>query len=80
MFSETEAERNRRIEFEIADAAHMAAVTRPKNRPVKGWRADHKDWVVTPFQGRWEYEPGCGCAKCENWFHEMADCCGAYEF
>lgn len=78
-----EEDRLQRIENEVADEAYLRAVTRPKNRPVKGWRDDHfigGSRTGEPFKGKWEYEPGCICAKCENSFHEIADCHGAYEF
>ena len=79
-----EEERLQRIEDEVAGEAERKAVTRPKKRLVKGWRKEHcQTGTDQPFKGYWTpevYEPGCVCAKCENWFHEMADCAGAYEF
>ena len=75
-----EEERNRRIEDEAADEAYRRAVTRPKDRPVKGWRDQHFGWTGEPFKGKWEYEPGCGCAKCFNHDLFIQDCLGEWEF
>ena len=53
-------------------------------RPVKGWRNQHRDWdidddfIVRPFAGKWDYEPGCGCAKCENFWNSLAACVGDF--
>ena len=74
-----EAERNQRIENEVADEAHRRAGTRPKDRPVKGWRLQHVDCTDQPFRGKWEFEPGCGCAKCENHMTYIQDCLGEWE-
>jgi len=68
-----------RIEAEVADEAHRRAVTRPKDRPVKGWRLQHVDCTDQPFRGKWEFEPGCGCAKCENHMTYIQDCLGEWE-
>ena len=36
-------------------------------RPVEHWRVAHLAWdrIDRSYKGRWEYEPGCGCDKCE---------------
>jgi len=67
-------------EDEEATARERAAVTRPKNRPVKGWRDQHFGWTGEPFKGKWEYEPGCGCAKCFNHDLFIQDCLGEWEY
>jgi len=69
-----------RIEDEVADEAYRRSITRPKNRPVKGWRNQHVNYVwQAPFKGKWEYEPGCGCAKCFNHDLFIHDCLGEWE-
>ena len=78
-----EEDRLQRIEDEVAVEAERKAMTRPKPRLVKGWRKEHRTGTDQPFKGYWTpevYEPGCVCAKCQNWFYEMADCAGAFEF
>ena len=49
-------------------------------RPTKGWRADHLAWdrIDRSYKGRWEYEPGCECAKCENFWNSLAACVGDF--
>jgi hypothetical protein len=76
------AERDReRREWDESSARERAAVTRPKDRPVKGWRLQHVDRIGDdPFKGKWEYEPGCGCAKCENHMTFVQDCLGDWEY
>ena len=69
-----------RIEAEVADEAYRRSITRPKDRPVKGWRNQHVNWVgAEPFKGKWDFEPGCGCAKCENHMTFIQDCLGEWE-
>ena len=76
-----EADRNRRIEDEAAEAAYLRSVTRPKDRPVTGWRKHHVNFfgVGPAFKGDWAYEPGCGCAKCFNHDLFIQDCLGEWE-
>ena len=63
------------------DDAERQAVTRPKNRPVTGWRKHHRNFFGTgpAFKGTWEYEAGCGCAKCFNHDLFIQDCMGEWE-
>ena len=69
-------------EDEEATARERAAVTRPKDRPVTGWRKHHRNFFGTgpAFKGEWEYEPGCGCAKCFNHDLSIQDCLGDWEY
>ena len=67
-------------EDEEATARERAAVTRPKDRPVKGWRDKHFGWTGEPFKGKWEYEAGCDCAKCFNRDLSVQDCLGEWEY
>ena len=70
-----------RIEDEVAEAAYLRSVTRPKDRPVTGWRKHHVNFfgVGPAFKGDWAYEPGCGCAKCFNHDLFIQDCLGEWE-
>tara|TARA_Y100000310_G_scaffold114806_1_gene113330 strand:- start:4776 stop:5078 length:303 start_codon:yes stop_codon:yes gene_type:complete len=70
------------VEGEEATARERAAVTRPKDRPVTGWRKHHRNFFGTgpAFKGEWEYEPGCGCAKCFNHDLSIQDCLGDWEY
>lgn len=46
-------------------------------RPTKGWRNHHLVWGgAEQFKGRWEYEPGCECPMCENFWYSLAACVG----
>jgi hypothetical protein len=51
-----------------------------KTRPERGWRVDHLAWdrIDRSYKGRWEYEPDCGCAKCENFWNDLAACVGDF--
>jgi len=69
-------------EWKESHARERAAVTRPKDRPVTGWRKHHRNFFGTgpAFKGTWEYEPGCGCAKCFNHDLFIQDCLGEWEY
>ena len=32
--------------------------------------------TTTEFKGKWDFNPDCGCAKCENYWNMLADCVG----
>jgi hypothetical protein len=76
LIAEREQEQREREE---ANARERAAVTRPKDRPVKGWRNQHT-MTGEPFKGKWEYEAGCDCAKCFNHDLFIQDCLGEWEY
>jgi len=57
----------------------MNSTTTPQRRPVKNWRWFHGVMTPEPFKGKWEYEPGCECAKCENHWNMLASCVGDEE-
>ena len=41
-----------------------------------GKSTDERGTDMGDFRGKWDYEPDCMCAKCENFWNMLADCVG----
>ena len=69
------------VHYDLHEEVERQAMTRPKDRPVTGWRKHHRNFFGTgpAFKGPWEYEAGCGCAKCFNHDLSIQDCLGEWE-